>query len=63
MKPIPDTPAAPPRVLIVDDERHNRRILEMMLAPEGFLLQGAGSGEEALAMVTADPPTSFCSTS
>ena len=26
----------PARILIVDDERHNRQLLEVMLAPEGF---------------------------
>ena len=56
MNPIPDIPAAPARVLIVDDERCNRQILEAMLAPEGFLLEAAASGEEALAMVAEHPP-------
>jgi len=56
MNRIPDIPAAPPRVLIVDDERHNRQLLEVMLAPEGFLLQDAASGEEALTMVAEHPP-------
>jgi PAS domain S-box-containing protein len=46
----------PSRVLIVDDERHNRTLLEVMLAPEGFLLQTAASGEEALAIVAERPP-------
>ena len=40
----------------MDDERHNRQLLEVMLAPEGFLLQTAASGEEALAMVAQQPP-------
>jgi CheY-like chemotaxis protein len=44
------------RILIVDDELHNRQLLEVMLAPEGMLLQTAGSGGEALAMVTAQAP-------
>ncbi len=35
------------RVLIVDDEPHNRQLLEMMLAPEGLQLCAAASGEEA----------------
>ena len=46
----------PPRILIVDDERTNRQLLEVMLAPEGFQLLTASSGEEALAMVAAQPP-------
>jgi two-component system cell cycle sensor histidine kinase/response regulator CckA len=45
-----------PRVLIVDDERLNRQLLEVMLAPEGFLLQSAATGEEALAIVAQEPP-------
>jgi PAS domain S-box-containing protein len=45
-----------PRILIVDDERHNRQLLQVMLAPEGFQLVTASSGEEALAMVKQQPP-------
>lgn len=48
-----DEPAC---VLIVDDERHNRELLEIMLKPEGFLLLTAASGEEALAMIARQPP-------
>jgi signal transduction histidine kinase/DNA-binding response OmpR family regulator len=48
-----DTPAC---VLIVDDERHNRELLEIMLKPEGFLILSAATGEEALAMVARQPP-------
>ncbi len=44
------------RVLIVDDERPNREILRMMLAPDGYLLQTAAGGEEALAIVATQPP-------
>jgi PAS domain S-box-containing protein len=44
------------RVLIVDDESHNRKLLEVMLAPEGLLLLAAASGEEALALVAQQPP-------
>ncbi len=46
----------PARILIVDDERHNRSLLEVMLTPEGFIFQTASSGEEALAMVALEPP-------
>jgi two-component system, sensor histidine kinase and response regulator len=46
----------PARVLIVDDDRFNRDILEAMLKPEGFLLLNAASGEEALAIVAQRPP-------
>jgi signal transduction histidine kinase/DNA-binding response OmpR family regulator len=48
-----DEPAC---VLIVDDERHNRELLEIMLKPEGFLLMSAASGEEALALIARQPP-------
>ena len=44
------------RVLIVDDERNNRQLLELMLAPLGHVLVTAASGEEALAMVARQPP-------
>ena len=33
----PDVADHPARILIVDDERHKRQLLEVMLAPEGFL--------------------------
>ena len=51
-----DISGRPARVLIVDDEPHNRQLLEVMLAPEGVVLQVASSGEQALAMVAAEPP-------
>jgi PAS domain S-box-containing protein len=56
VKPSPDVLGRQPRILIVDDERHNRQLLEVMLAPEKFVLQTAASGEDALAMVKRDPP-------
>ncbi|MGA2189295.1 MAG: response regulator, partial [Steroidobacteraceae bacterium] len=46
----------PPCILIVDDERHNRQLLEVMLAPEGFHLLAAASGAEALAIVEQHHP-------
>ena len=48
------------RILIVDDERHNRQLLEVMLAPEGFVLLTAESGEQALAMVAEQAPDLSC---
>ena len=56
MNPSPDGTAEPARILIVDDERNNRELLEVMLSQEGFLLMTAASGEEALAMVAQQPP-------
>lgn len=56
MRARPDIGYHTARILIVDDERHNRQLLEVMLTPEGLLLQTASSGEEALAMVAQRPP-------
>jgi signal transduction histidine kinase/DNA-binding response OmpR family regulator len=53
---MPDPAAEPACVLIVDDERHNRELLEIMLKPDGFLLLSAASGEEALALIARQPP-------
>ena len=55
------TPHATPaqrraRLLIVDDERANRQLLEIMLEPEGYELATATSGDEALALVARHPP-------
>ena len=44
------------RVLIVDDERLNIQLLEVMLEPEGYQLVTAGSGEAALEAVAHHPP-------
>jgi two-component system cell cycle sensor histidine kinase/response regulator CckA len=52
----PETAEHQPRLLIVDDERNNRQLLEVMLAPESFLLLSASSGAEALAIVARQPP-------
>jgi CheY-like chemotaxis protein len=46
----------PARVLIVDDERANRQLLQIMLEPEGYELSVATSGEEALASVAQQRP-------
>jgi two-component system cell cycle sensor histidine kinase/response regulator CckA len=46
----------PARILIVDDERLDRQVLEVMLTSEGFELVTAASGEEALALVAQQPP-------
>jgi DNA-binding response OmpR family regulator len=52
----PDATRAPARVLIVDDERANQQLLEIMLEREGYDLSVATSGDEALAMVARHPP-------
>jgi two-component system cell cycle sensor histidine kinase/response regulator CckA len=56
MKSIPFLNERKARILIVDDERHNRQILELMLAPEGYVLLIASNGEDALAIVADNPP-------
>jgi DNA-binding response OmpR family regulator len=44
------------RVLIVDDERKNRQLIEVMLGEEGYQLSTATCGEDALTMIAAQPP-------
>jgi CheY-like chemotaxis protein len=56
MIPVPGTSAAPAHILIVDDERTNRQVLEIMLEPEGYVLSMAASGDEALAAVAKRAP-------
>jgi CheY-like chemotaxis protein len=56
MRQDPKASEHPARILIVDDERHNRQVLEVMLKPEGYRLRTAASGEEALNVVAAQPP-------
>ena len=51
-------PVAPtrPRVLIVDDERKNRDLLEVLLSQQGYELTTATSGDDALAVVAKTLP-------
>jgi PAS domain S-box-containing protein len=56
MTQSPDTAERTARILIVDDECHNKQLLEVMLTPEGYFLETAESGEAALAMVARHPP-------
>jgi signal transduction histidine kinase len=46
----------PATILIVDDEQANRRLLQALLRPEGYVTRAATSGEEALASIADDPP-------
>jgi DNA-binding NtrC family response regulator len=45
----------PARILIVDDERSIRTLLRTLLASEGFEIQEAADGTEALDALTQDP--------
>jgi PAS domain S-box-containing protein len=56
MSPRSGVAEHPARILIVDDELNNRKLLEVMLQPEGFALLTAASGKEALAMVAQQAP-------
>ena len=56
MNTNPGVTAPPARILIVDDDPHNRQLLEVMLAPEGYQIVTAATGEDALAIVAQQPP-------
>jgi putative two-component system response regulator len=43
-------------ILIVDDLPANVRLIEAVLAPDGYLLRTAGGGSEALRLIAVDPP-------
>lgn len=46
----------PPKVLVVDDAPANREMLEAILAPRGYTVISASSGEEALDKVASHRP-------
>jgi DNA-binding response OmpR family regulator len=56
MNLMPNVVPHPARILIVDDERDNREVMEIVLTREGFLVVVAASGEDALALVAESPP-------
>ena len=43
-------------ILIVDDEIQNRKLLELLLRPDGYLTPTAASGAEALAAIAQRAP-------
>ncbi|MGA2549650.1 MAG: EAL domain-containing protein [Burkholderiaceae bacterium] len=43
-------------ILIVDDEAKNRKLLEALLRPEGYLTEVAANGSEALIRIAEHPP-------
>jgi CheY-like chemotaxis protein len=46
--------SGPQRILIVDDERVNRRLLEAMLVAEGYDVVEAADGDAALAVIRTE---------
>jgi class 3 adenylate cyclase/CheY-like chemotaxis protein len=44
------------RLLVVDDDAHNCKLLEAVLAPHGYAVSSAASGHEALDSISAEPP-------
>jgi len=46
----------PARVLVVDDEDRNRRLLSAMLEADGYVPLEAADGEQALELARQDPP-------
>jgi DNA-binding response OmpR family regulator len=55
MTASPDIGGRPARILIVDDERDNRELANIILTWEGFFIVTASSGEEALAALAEEP--------
>jgi diguanylate cyclase (GGDEF)-like protein len=47
---------SPATILIVDDDSSNRKLLETLLQPEGYVTLCAASGEDALALIGKQPP-------
>lgn len=53
---MPDVSRAVRRVLVVDDERKNRQLIEVMLGEDGYQVLTASCGEDALAMIEVSAP-------
>ena len=47
--------AAPPRILVVDDTPENIRLLDAVLSPRGYAVEGVSSGAQALVRLAAEP--------
>jgi PAS domain S-box-containing protein len=56
MRAPPELRQRAPCILLVDDNANNCNLLELMLAPEGYVLESAYSGEQALACVARHAP-------
>ncbi|HJV85389.1 MAG TPA: response regulator [Noviherbaspirillum sp.] len=50
-----DSPV-PARILVVDDEEHERKLLEDLAKEEGYLTISATNGKEALALAVTEQP-------
>src|SRR5689334_19999362 len=50
-------PAAPPRILVVEDDAAIARMLEIELADAGYQVQCVARGDEALAAIARDEPS------
>ena len=48
--------ASVPTILVVDDEVQNRKLVELLLRPEGYNIQTAVDGEAALAAIAQQAP-------
>ncbi|MES2942830.1 MAG: response regulator, partial [Pseudomonadota bacterium] len=46
----------PPTILIVDDESKNRKLLEVLLRPEGYRTLSAANGDEVMISIAQDLP-------
>ena len=53
---VPAKPAAPAKVLVVDDTPQNVKLLADVLGAKGFVAITAFSGEEGLAKVASESP-------
>ncbi|HEX3539611.1 MAG TPA: response regulator transcription factor [Acidimicrobiales bacterium] len=51
-----DPEATPARILVVDDDEPTRTMLQRLLSWEGYVIEVAGDGPAALAMVEQDGP-------
>ena len=50
------SPAKPHKIMVVDDEILNRKLIEAMLKPQGYQVMVAVDGEDCLAKVQEEPP-------
>ncbi len=56
MESKPNRMPKSPTILVVDDEDHIRRLYEKELSEEGYQVETAHSGEEALRIAEKQPP-------